>query len=285
MTSYYYDLHIHSCLSPCADNDMTPNNIAGMAVIKGLNILALTDHNSAKNCPAFFEACKSQGIIPIAGMELSTAEDIHLVCLFEDLNDAMRFDAEIEKHLIPIKNRPEIFGEQLILDGEDEIVRFYIARKHAIIKKGDHIFFTRTIDSEYIDYERIIPKENDIFVTVDKERVLDGLERANIIAEEKIKGSGKSYVKLSVFGQMMLITSTSVNGNVYDEMDCVHEGGDIEIGFNCRYLINSIRVSEGENIKITFKSANQAITIEPCEKSEEFDFFYMILPVRMNDAK
>ena len=122
MTSYFYDLHIHSCLSPCADNDMTPNNIAGMAAIKGLNILALTDHNSCKNCPAFFEACKRQGIIPIAGMELSTAEDIHLVCLFEELDGAMRFDAEIEKHLMPIKNRPEIFGEQLILDREDELI-------------------------------------------------------------------------------------------------------------------------------------------------------------------
>ena len=120
MTAYYYDLHIHSALSPCADNDMTPNNIAGMAALKGLQILALTDHNSAKNCPAFFEACKRQGIIPIAGMELSTAEDIHLVCLFEELDDAMRFDAEIEKHLMPIKNRPEIFGDQQILDGEDE---------------------------------------------------------------------------------------------------------------------------------------------------------------------
>ena len=120
MTSYYYDLHIHSCLSPCADNDMTPNNIAGMGAIKGLNILALTDHNSCKNCPAFFEACKRQGIIPVAGMELSTAEDIHLVCLFEELDEAMRFDKEIEKRLMPIKNRPEIFGDQLILDGEDE---------------------------------------------------------------------------------------------------------------------------------------------------------------------
>ena len=122
MTPYYYDLHIHSALSPCADNDMTPNNIAGMAAIKGLQILALTDHNSAKNCPAFFEACKQQGIIAVAGMELSTAEDIHLVCLFRELDDAMRFDAEIEKHLMPIKNRPEIFGEQYIMDGEDEIV-------------------------------------------------------------------------------------------------------------------------------------------------------------------
>lgn len=122
MTPYYYDLHVHSCLSPCADNDMTPNNIAGMATIKGLQIVALTDHNSCKNCPAFFEACRRQGIIPIAGMELSTAEDIHLVCLFEELESAMRFDAEIETHLMDIKNRPEIFGDQLVLDPDDEIV-------------------------------------------------------------------------------------------------------------------------------------------------------------------
>ena len=122
MTPYFYDLHVHSCLSPCADDDMTPNNIAGMAALKGLNIVALTDHNSCKNCPAFFEACRRQGIIPIAGMELSTAEDIHLVCLFEELDDAMRFDAEVHSHLMPIKNKAEIFGNQLILDKEDEII-------------------------------------------------------------------------------------------------------------------------------------------------------------------
>lgn len=122
MTPYYYDLHVHSCLSPCADDDMTPNNIAGMAALKGLQIVALTDHNSCKNCPAFFEACRRQGIIPVAGMELSTAEDIHLVCLFEDLDDAMRFDAEIHGHLMNIDNRPEIFGNQIITDEEDEPV-------------------------------------------------------------------------------------------------------------------------------------------------------------------
>ena len=120
MTRYFYDLHIHSCLSPCGDEDMTPNNIAGMAAIKGLNVLALTDHNTAKNCPAFFVACRKQGIIPIAGIELSTEEDIHLVCLFEELDDAMRFDAVLEEHLLPIDNRPEIFGEQLILNADDE---------------------------------------------------------------------------------------------------------------------------------------------------------------------
>lgn len=122
MTPYYYDLHIHSCLSPCADDDMTPNNIAGMAALKGLRLLALTDHNSCKNCPAFFEACRRQGIIPVAGMELSTAEDIHLVCLFEQLSQAMAFDAVIEQHRSPIRNRADIFGNQLILDAEDRII-------------------------------------------------------------------------------------------------------------------------------------------------------------------
>ena len=104
MNKYYYDLHIHSCLSPCGDDDMTPNNIAAMSALKGLQIVAITDHNSCKNCPAFFEACRKHGIIAVAGMELSTAEDIHLVCLFEELDDAMRFGEEIKNHLEMLKN-------------------------------------------------------------------------------------------------------------------------------------------------------------------------------------
>ena len=119
MKKYYYDLHVHSCLSPCGDDDNTPNNIAGMAKLCGIDILALTDHNSAKNCPAFFEACKKYGIIPIAGMELTTSEDIHVVCLFEDLESALAFDGYVEKNRMKIKNKPEIFGKQLVLDGED----------------------------------------------------------------------------------------------------------------------------------------------------------------------
>ena len=122
MNKYYYDLHIHSCLSPCADDDNTPNNIAGMATLCGLNIVALTDHNTCKNCPAFFEAAKRYGIIPVAGMELTTAEDIHVICLFENLSDAMAFDEEIDKRRIKIENRTDIFGNQFILDGEDNII-------------------------------------------------------------------------------------------------------------------------------------------------------------------
>ncbi len=122
MSRYYYDLHIHSCLSPCGDNDNTPNNLVGMGVLAGLQIMALTDHNTCRNCPAFFEAAKKQGIIPVAGMELTTAEDIHMVCLFPDLESALAFDAEIDKRLIRIPNRPEIFGDQLVMNGEDEVI-------------------------------------------------------------------------------------------------------------------------------------------------------------------
>ncbi len=120
-TRYYYDLHIHSCLSPCADNDNTPNNIAGMGELAGLGIMALTDHNTCKNCPAFFAAARRHGIVPVAGMELTTAEDIHMVCLFPTLEEAMEFDREVEGRRILIENRPDIFGEQLIMNEDDEV--------------------------------------------------------------------------------------------------------------------------------------------------------------------
>lgn len=122
MRRYYYDLHTHSCLSPCADDDNTPNNIAGMASISGLDIIALTDHNTCKNCPAFFEACERYSLTAVAGMELTTAEDIHVVCLFEHLSDALSFDALVEEKRFKIKNREDIFGNQFVMNSADEII-------------------------------------------------------------------------------------------------------------------------------------------------------------------
>ena len=122
MNRYYYDLHMHSCLSPCADDDMTPNNMIGMGTLCGLQIMALTDHNTTKNCPAFFEAAAKHGIIPIAGMELTTAEDIHLCCLFETLEEAAAFDEAVTQKRMLVKNRPDIFGDQMILNGEDDVI-------------------------------------------------------------------------------------------------------------------------------------------------------------------
>lgn len=116
---YYYDLHIHSCLSPCGDDESTPNSIAGMGELNGLNIMALTDHNTCKNCPAFFEAALRHGILPVAGLELTTAEDIHAVCLFPNLERAMEFDEYLSGRRILIENRTDIFGKQIICDSQD----------------------------------------------------------------------------------------------------------------------------------------------------------------------
>ena len=122
MSKYFYDLHIHSCLSPCGDDGNTPNNIVGMASLCGIKILALTDHNSSKNCPAFFFSAEKYGIIPVAGMELTTAEDIHVVCLFEKLDEALEFDKFIEENRIKVKNKPQFFGNQYVLDKRDNLV-------------------------------------------------------------------------------------------------------------------------------------------------------------------
>ena len=101
---------------------MTVNNIVNMSILKGLDIIALTDHNSARNCPAFLEAAKRAGIKALAGMEISTVEEVHAVCLFPDLERAMAFDGFVYESLPNIKNKVEIFGNQLILNAEDEII-------------------------------------------------------------------------------------------------------------------------------------------------------------------
>lgn len=121
MTELYYDLHIHSCLSPCGDDDMTPANIAGMAAVKGLDVIAVTDHNSCKNCPAVLAAAAEYGILAIPGMEINTSEEVHAVCLFEELKAAMDFDAYVYERLIAFPNKEEIFGRQLIYNEKDEI--------------------------------------------------------------------------------------------------------------------------------------------------------------------
>ena len=120
MIPLYYDLHIHSCLSPCGDDDMTPGNIVGMAAVKGLDVIALTDHNSCKNCPAAMYHGKEYGVTVIPGMELCTAEEVHVVCLFPSLEDAMAFDAYVYGHMLPVKNKEHIFGKQQIINEKDE---------------------------------------------------------------------------------------------------------------------------------------------------------------------
>ena len=117
----YYDLHIHSALSPCGDDDMTPNNIVNMSLIKGLDIIAVTDHNSCGNVRAVLEVSGDRLLI-VPGIEVETSEEVHVVCYFPDIDSAEKMEAEIRKNMSGIKNREEIIGKQLFMDSEDNII-------------------------------------------------------------------------------------------------------------------------------------------------------------------
>ena len=117
----YYDFHIHSALSPCGDKDMTPNNIVNMASLLGLNTIAVSDHNSVKNVKAAMEVGKNCGVTVLAGMEVETEEEVHILTLYPSLDAAAEAGEAVYKALPEIKNRPEIFGEQLIMDSQDNV--------------------------------------------------------------------------------------------------------------------------------------------------------------------
>lgn len=117
----YYDLHIHSALSPCGDADMTPNNIVNMAALNGLDLIAVTDHNTAGNVRAVMAVGEKVGVRVLPGMEIETAEEVHILTLYPTAEAAEEAAAEVYRHLPDIKNRSEIFGEQLFMDENDDI--------------------------------------------------------------------------------------------------------------------------------------------------------------------
>ena len=120
MARYYYDLHLHSCLSPCGDMDMTPNNLVNMAKLLGLDVIALTDHNTSLNCEAAMKVGEEAGLLVIPGMELTTAEDIHAVCLFPTLEQALDFSRYVDENRFKVPNKAEIYGRQVIMNENDE---------------------------------------------------------------------------------------------------------------------------------------------------------------------
>ncbi len=115
------DFHIHSCLSPCADLDMSPAAIAERAKARGLDAIAITDHNSARNAPAFAEACAAAGLRALYGAEATTAEEAHVLCLFDDVDRAFRFGEWLYELLPGVVCVPEKMGDQPVVNRFDEI--------------------------------------------------------------------------------------------------------------------------------------------------------------------
>jgi len=116
------DFHLHSCLSPCGDLAMSPSKIARTLAERGVALAALTDHNSALNCPAFAVACRREGVVPLFGIEAQGREECHVLCLFADSGPALRLGDELYALMPPVLNVPEKMGDQVYVDEKDDIL-------------------------------------------------------------------------------------------------------------------------------------------------------------------
>ena len=158
-------------------------------------------------CGAFFTVeGKKMDIVSCDGYTLSKCH------VESEIQDIGRISSTHFSFIIPGHALNEMIR---ILPDKEEETKIYLSRKHAIMELKDMIFFTRMIDSEYMDYQRILPKAQDIFVKIDRARLMEGLERANLVAEEKIQGNGKSYVKIEIKGNTFSLSSNSVNGYAF----------------------------------------------------------------------
>ena len=116
------DLHIHSCLSPCGSLEMSPRAIAEKGAELGLGLMALTDHNTALNCRAFEINCRQNSIVPVFGIEVTSREEAHIVALFETVDAALDFGSFIYEMLPDIENNPEVLGDQIVVNENEEIL-------------------------------------------------------------------------------------------------------------------------------------------------------------------
>lgn len=118
MPFFSADLHIHTCLSPCAELEMLPELIVQRAQELGLQMIAVTDHNSVENAAAVISAALGSGITVFPGMEVQTREEVHVVTLFDTLEQALAWQEQVYAALPPMENKESVFGEQLMLDSE-----------------------------------------------------------------------------------------------------------------------------------------------------------------------
>jgi PHP family Zn ribbon phosphoesterase len=115
------DLHIHTVLSACAEIEMMPEFILERAQQLGLGLIAVTDHNSAENVAAMLAVAEGTGVTVLPGMEVQTREEVHLLCLFDTLEQVTRCQEDVYAHLPPLKNKEDVFGVQVVISAEGDL--------------------------------------------------------------------------------------------------------------------------------------------------------------------
>jgi DNA polymerase-3 subunit beta len=186
--------------------------------------------------------------------------------------------------IVPAKTVNDL--QRLLEDDPEALTQIYVTRKHIVFVIGDITFFSRLVDGQYIDYNRIIVNNHTIIATAEKNELLSALERATLITEEKIAGSVRAHVKLDFYGDNLRISAISAAGSTYDEIGIGHDGDDLVIALNNRFLIDGVRSCDSEKVRMAMSSPLGSMNMTPADNDYEQngkEELYMLLPVRTKD--
>ena len=204
-------------------------------------------------------------------------------CEIEYIEGSEALPEEI-KFILPTRSMLELMK---LCKDSDEKISVMMGRKHVIFNFGEMKFFSRVIDSEYIDYERFIPKNSTMTVKIGCDALLRSLERASLITEDSSLGQTKSPLRCHFSEDVLQLSSVSVSGRFSEEIPIDMNEGDLDIGFNCRYFIDALRAVDRERIKLSLTSSLISMIIEQDETAEDYDendrFLYLVVPVRMRN--
>lgn len=181
-------------------------------------------------------------------------------------------DIQSLKVVVPGKSLNELYK---ILSNDEEKIKIYFTDKHILFEISNSIVVTRLLEGDFPNYEQIFSKDYETLIHINRKKLYMGIERAALIARE----SNKNPIKFQVSDNNLIITSNTEIGNVYEEIEIIKEGREIEIAFNPKYLLDALKVIDDEEIVLQFTNA-----LNPCiiRQMDVDDYKYLILPIRLN---
>ncbi len=182
--------------------------------------------------------------------------------------------------ILPGKTLTELL--KLLKDDEKDVL-VTLTRRNAVFETESVLFFSRLIEGEYLDYRKFIPSTSRISAEINTESLIRSLERAFLVSEDRTLGQTKSYVKFSFTPGTLDITSVSANGRVFDQLSVDKVDSTIDIGFNCRYLLEALRACGTEKVKCEMNTPLACMVIKPTAEEIDENYLYLVLPIRMKE--
>lgn len=234
-------------------------------------------------CGAFFRVLPNRfTVVACDGNRLAICEEPYLI---ENTNrDSSDLDLEF---IVPGKTLTEVM--KLVKDVDEEM-EVRLTRKHVIFRVGEIVFFSKQIEAEYVDYNRILPKDYPIRVYVDADELRGALERCALITEDRLAGSIRSFVKLTLEEGNLKVTTVSAAGSVLDDIPVDYVGSGLVIGFNCKFLLDALKSCDSGELLICMATPLMGISIEKSDRREKKEgeddnskYMYFVMPLKMNN--